>query len=144
VGHRGGLVPTLHGGPDGALGAGCRPDACVISGPDPRSPLAISEPGEAFFRPLKRDFSGTRVAWSQHLGGLPVDPRVTAVLEGQRHAFDEIGCLVEDDEPDFSGADEIFKTLRAWHFELDYGGLLEEHRGRMKETVAWNIEQGRV
>ncbi|MBA2535468.1 MAG: amidase [Rubrobacter sp.] len=114
----------------------------AISGPDPRSPLAISESGESFTRSLEREFSGTQVAWSRDLGGLPVDPRVTAVLEGQRHVFEDIGCLAEDDEPDFGDADEVFKTLRAWHFELNYGGLLEQHRDRMKETVVWNIEQG--
>ena len=114
----------------------------AISGPDPRSPLAISESGERFLGPLGRDFSGTRVAWSRDLGGLPVDPGVTRVLEGQRHVFGDIGCLVEDGEPDFGDADEIFKTLRAWHFELNYGELLEQHRDRMKETVVWNIEQG--
>jgi amidase len=114
----------------------------AISGPDPRSPLTISESGEDFFRSLERDFSGTRVAWSRDLGGLPVDPRVTAVLDGQRHTFEDIGCLVEDGEPDFTDADEIFETLRAWHFELNYGELLEEHRDLMKETVVWNIEQG--
>jgi len=114
----------------------------AISGPDPRSPLAIPEAGEDFLRSLERDFSGVRVAWSRDLGGLPVDPRVTAVLDGQRHAFEDLGCLVEDDEPDFTGADEVFKTLRAWNFELSYGELLEEHSSRMKETVVWNIEQG--
>ena len=114
----------------------------AISGPDPRSPLAIPEAGEDFLRSLERDFSGVRVAWSRDLGGLPVDPRVTAVLDGQRRVFEDIGCLVEDDEPDFTNADEVFKTLRAWHFELSYGELLEEHRDRMKDTVVWNIEQG--
>ena len=114
----------------------------VISGPDPRSPLAISGPGNDFFGTLERDFSGVRVAWSRDLGGLPVDPRVTAVLDEQRHVFEDIGCLVEDNEPDFTDADEVFKALRAWHFELNYGELLEEHRGRMKDTVVWIIEQG--
>src|SRR5215207_6299567 len=116
----------------------------VISGPDSRSPLAISGPGEEFFGPLERDFSGTRVAWSRDLGGLPVDPRVTTVLDEQRHVFEDLGCLVEDNEPDFTHADEVFKALRAWHFELNYGELLGEHRSRMKDTVAWNIERGVV
>jgi amidase len=114
----------------------------VISGPDPRSPLAMSGPGEDFFGPLERDFSGARVAWSRDLGGLPVDPQVTAVLDRQRHVFVDIGCLVEDNEPDFTDADEVFKALRAWHFELNYGELLQEHRETMKETVVWNIEEG--
>jgi amidase len=114
----------------------------AISGPDPRSPLTISESGDDFSRSLERDFSGVRVAWSRDLGRLPVDPRVTAVLVGQRHTFEDIGCLVEDSEPGFTDADEIFQTLRAWHFELNYGELLEEHRDLMKDTVVWNIEQG--
>ena len=114
----------------------------AISGPDPRSPLAIPGAGEDSLRSLERDFSRVRVAWSRDLGGLPVDPRIMAALDGQRRVFEDIGCLVEDDEPDFTGADEVFKTLRAWHFELSYGEMLEEHSGRMKETVVWNIEQG--
>lgn len=114
----------------------------VISGPDPRSPIAITEPGSLFARPLERDFKGVRVAWSRDLGGLPVDPRVTAVIEGQRHAFESLGCLVEDCEPDLTGADEIFKVWRAWRFELAFGELLQTHRDKLKDTVIWNIQEG--
>ena len=114
----------------------------AIAGPDARYPLSISEPGSLFLRPLERDFRGVRVAWSRDLGGLPVDPRVTAVLEGQRSVFEALGCAVEDAQPDFADADEVFKTLRAWRYELAYGGLLEEHRDQMKDTVVWNIEEG--
>ncbi len=113
-----------------------------ISGPDPRSPISLPEPGEVFRRPLERDFSGSRVAWSRDLGGLPVDQRVTKTIDSQRHVFESLGCVVDDDEPDLADADEIFKALRAWSFELAYGDLLEEHRARMKDTVIWNIEEG--
>jgi amidase len=114
----------------------------AIAGPDPRSPIAINEPGDAFSRPLRRDLRGVRVAWSRDLGGLPVDPAVTAVIDAQRHVFESLGCAIDDAEPDFSDADEIFKTLRAWTFELTLGGLLKDHRHQMKETVVWNIEHG--
>ncbi|MGI9049866.1 MAG: amidase [Rubrobacteraceae bacterium] len=115
----------------------------AISGPDHRSPIALPEPGEVFLGPLERDFSSARVAWSRDLGGLPVDTRVTATIDSQRHVFESLGCVVEDDEPDLADADEVFKALRAWSFELAYGDLLEEHRARMKDTVIWNIEEGR-
>ncbi len=115
----------------------------AISGPDPRSPISITEPGNIFSRPLERDFDGVRVAWSRDLGGLPVDGVVTQVLDGQRHVFESLGCVVEDAEPDFRDADEVFKVLRAWRFELAYGGLLDTHRDEMKDTVVWNIEEGR-
>lgn len=115
----------------------------VIAGPDPRAPLSIEEPGARFAHALERDFRGVRVAWSADLGGLDVDHRVTAVLEAHRGVLAEAGCTVMEACPDFSDADEIFQTLRAYAFESSYGALLEAHRGQMKQTVIWNIEQGR-
>jgi len=115
----------------------------AMAGPDGRSPISQEEPGSVFARPLERDFGDARIAWSRDLGGLPVDPRVTAVLDGQRRVFEDLGCVVEEAEPDLSDADEVFKVLRAWRFELAYGELLEEHRHEMKDTVVWNIEEGR-
>jgi len=114
----------------------------VIAGPDPRAPISIAEPGSLFARPLERDFKGVRIAWSPDLGELPVDPRVTNVLEDQRHVFEELGCVVEEGQPDFSTADEIFKVWRSWYFELKLGELLKPHRNLMKDSVVWNIEQG--
>ena len=114
----------------------------VIAGPDPRNPIAISEPGGMFARPLDRDFKNVRIAWSKDLGGLPVDPRVTNVLESQRHVFENLGCIVEESQPDFRDADETFKVWRAWNFELQFSELLQDHRDQLKDTVIWNIEQG--
>jgi amidase len=114
----------------------------VVAGPDPGSPISIDEPGSIFARPLERNFGRVRIAWSRNLGELPVDPRVTAVLDDQRHVFEDLGCVVEDAEPDFAGADEVFKVLRACRYELAYGELLKAHRDEMKETVIWNIEEG--
>ena len=114
----------------------------AIAGPDPRAPISIAEPGSIFTRPLERDFKGMRLAWSRDLGGLPVDPRVTAVLEAQRRTFEDLGMIVEDAQPDFADADEVFKVLRAYNFELSYGALLESKREQMKDTVVWNIQQG--
>lgn len=114
----------------------------VIAGPDPRSPIAIREPGSIFARPLERDFSGVRIAWSRDLGMLPVDPRVTAVIDSRRAVFADLGCIVEEGEPDFRDADEIFKVWRAWSFAVSYADLVQRHRNQVKETVAWNVEAG--
>ncbi|MBW2087060.1 MAG: amidase, partial [Deltaproteobacteria bacterium] len=114
----------------------------TIAGPDPRSPIALTEPGSLFARSLKRNFKGTRLAWSRDLGGLPVDGRVTAVIDGQRNVFESLGCQIEDAEPDFSGADEAFKVWRAWVVELGMARLLETRRDQIKDTLIWNTEQG--
>ncbi len=114
----------------------------AMSGPDLRSPISITEPGSAFARPLKRNFRKVRVAWSKTLGGLPVDKRVTEVLEKQRKVFESLGCVVEEAEPDLSGADEAFHVLRAVGFVQKYAGLLKTNRDQLKDTVVWNIEEG--
>jgi amidase len=114
----------------------------AIAGPDARSPISITEPGSLFHRPLDRDFKGVRIAWSRSLGGLPVDPRVTAVIEEKRHVFESLGCITKDLEPDFEGADEAFKAWRAWRVELGFAELLEKYRNVVKDTVIWNIEEG--
>ena len=114
----------------------------AMAGPDPRSPISLSEPGRIFAGSLKRDFKNVRIAWSRDLGGLPLDPRVPAVLEGHRKTFAALGCIVEEAEPDFSGATEAFETLRAVSFLGRFGPILKEHRDKLKDTVIWNIEQG--
>jgi amidase len=121
----------------------------AMAGPDIRTPISISEPGSVFARPLARDFRRTRVAWwptvDSRLRGndsLPVDRRVTAVLEKQRKVFEALGCIVEEAAPDLSGADEVFHVLRSLSFAQRYGELLKKHRGQIKDTVVWNIEEG--
>jgi amidase len=114
----------------------------AMAGPDARSPISIVESGDRFRNPLKRDFSGVKIAWSRDLASFPVDPRVTAAIDAQRGVFQALGCLVEDGEPDFRDADEVFKVWRAWRYELGFGPLLDKHRDQIKETIIWNAEVG--
>jgi amidase len=114
----------------------------AMAGPDLRAPLSIVEPGSVFSKPLKRNFKKVRVAWSRNLGGLPMDPRVTAVLEKQKKVFKDLGCIVEEAEPDFSGATECFETMRAVSFVQNYGELVKTRRREVKDSIIWNVEQG--
>jgi amidase len=127
----------------------------AMAGPDIRSPISLVEPGARFAKPLGRSFKKVRVAWwpclDSRLRGndegngndvLPVDPRVTEVLEKQRGVFEKLGCIVEEANPDLTGAAEVFHVLRAMSFAERYGGLLEKHRDKLKQTVVWNIEEG--
>ena len=114
----------------------------VLAGPDPRAPISIDESGSVFSRPLQRDFRGTRIAWSRDLGRYPVQAVVNEVCDRARSVFAELGCHVEDGEPDFNDADEVFQVLRAWSFAQTRRDDLEDHRNLIKDTVVWNIEQG--
>jgi amidase len=114
----------------------------VLAGPDERSPISINEPGSTFSRPLQRDFKGARIAWSRNLGRYHVQPVVNEVCDRARSVFAALGCQVDDGQPDFNDADEIFQTLRAWAFAQTRGDDFIKHRSLMKDTVIWNIEQG--
>ena len=114
----------------------------AMAGPDRRAPTSIAESGEQFLQPLRRNFKKTRVAWSPSLGGLPMDPRVTAVLEKQKRVFKDLGCIIEEAEPDFTGATEAFETMRAVAFVQNYGELVKTRRREVKDSIAWNVEQG--
>ena len=64
------------------------------------------------------------------------------VTESQRHVFEHLGCIVDDDEPDLSSTDEIFQAKRAYYFAIKHEIHLRDHREMVKETIIWNTEQG--
>jgi amidase len=117
----------------------------VQAGPDPRSPIALETPGTRFAEPLEFDPRGLRVAFSPDLGGLvPVEPEVAAAVTGAAQVFAGLGAAVTEASPDLTGADAVFRTLRAWNFEAAFGPLEEQHPDQFKATLRGNIAQGRA
>jgi amidase len=115
----------------------------VLSGFDRRSPIAIDQPGSQFSLPLGvRSFKGVRVAMFRDLG-LPWDPEVKAAVRAQGKVFESLGCVVEEAEPDLSGANECFVAWRHWSVELGFGDLLAAHGDQLNEYVHWHVEEGR-
>jgi amidase len=119
----------------------------VLAGPDPRVPLALDQPPPAVTDPaqiralLSRDLRGIRVAWSTDLG-LPVEPAVLEVLAPARQVLAGLTGMVTDATPDLSGADEAFRTFRAFRFATFHGPLLREHPDLVGANVRWNIRAG--
>ena len=114
----------------------------AIAGPDDRSPISIEQPGGIFAAPLERDFSGVRIAYVPNLGGLPVDSRVASIIGSSVGILESLGCVVDEATPDFSHADEVFKTLRAWGTASIRSELLDQHRDLIKGTIIGEIEMG--
>lgn len=114
----------------------------VIAGPDPRSPISIAEPGSRFAGNLERSFKGSRVAWYKNMGGIPFDPHVTSLVNAQRKVFEDLGCIVEEAEPDWTGAQEGYDTLRAWNYAATQAENVRLHRDLVKDTILWEVERG--
>jgi amidase len=114
-----------------------------VAGPDPLVPTSLPEPGALFAVPLRRELTGVRIGWTPDFGlGVPVDREIVDVLKRGLRVFEELGATVEHACPDLRAADEVFATTRAFDFALNYGDLLEDHRGEMKKALVWNIEKG--
>jgi amidase len=119
----------------------------VLSGPDPRVPLALDQPPPAVTDPadipalLARDLSGLRIAWSPDLG-LPVEPAVLEALAPARKVLAGLAATVTDATPDLSGADEAFRAFRALRFATFLREPVTEHPDLVGANVAWNVRQG--
>ena len=114
----------------------------AIAGPDPRAPLSIEEASSRFQEPLDRNLKGVKIGWCVRLEGMTFDPRVEEVFSRSRQMFEAIGCITEDVAPDFTGADQAFRTLRAHGFHGQLGALLPQYRERIKSTVVDELERG--
>ncbi|HEY0877584.1 MAG TPA: amidase family protein [Zeimonas sp.] len=89
-----------------------------------------------FSRPL-------RLAWSLDCGAtMPVARSVRTAFERAIERLRACGAELVEAWPDLSGADDCFQVLRAEHFVENWADLYATDRARMKDTVAWNIEQG--
>jgi amidase len=115
----------------------------VLAGPDPRSPYALGDPGAAFAPPLSGTLRGLRVAWSLDLGGaFEVDSEVARVIEDAGRLIARNGARTFAAWPELEHADEVFRTLRAWHFQAKLGPLLAEHPTSFKASLEANIRAG--
>jgi amidase len=113
----------------------------AIAGRNPRSPLSIDEDPTRFRIPLGRDFKGVRVAWWRGLGGIPFEPEIRRVVDGTRKVFEDLGCNVEEAEPDFAGVDEAFPLLRYAANHSRYSALMRKRPEWVKDTIKFEVEQ---
>ena len=54
-----------------------------------------------------------------------------------------MGCIVEENEPDMTDANECFVGFRHWQTEAQYGDLLEGNGDKLNAYTKWHIAEGR-
>ena len=114
----------------------------AVAGPDARIPISIDTPGSEFAAPLAADWSNVPVAWSDDLGGLPIDPTVTEVLQHAKGVLEHIGFDVVDAVPDMRDAEEAFTVWRGYVYARDFGEAIRRDPTSYKESIHWNTEYG--
>jgi amidase len=115
-------------------------DAMV--GEDARDPFSLPRDGTSYLAAARSNWRPKRVAWSTDLGVTMVDNEVAAITRQAAERFSELGAVVEEAHPDFSGLHDVFLTLRTYDFFMRKAKLLRAHRDLLKPEVIWNVERG--
>jgi amidase len=114
----------------------------AISGPDPRAPLSLDQDPAPFASLTPRELAGARIAWSETVDGLPIDPAVSAAMAEVRERIEAAGATVVPVEPDLSGADQVFETFRSFEFFSSHGAEVREHPELTKPEVVQDVGWG--
>lgn len=115
----------------------------VISGTDSRVPNALST-SAADIAPYELDTSRLRIAIAPDFAGqLPIDHEVMIAIEAAGAVLEGLGATVEPAIMDLEGAENAFLIRRAWQFAASFGPLIDAHPGVLKESIVWNVEEGR-
>jgi amidase len=119
----------------------------VQAGFDLRVPLSMEGNGTIFRTRLEKAFKGRRIAWAGDFNGYtPYEPGVLEVCKTALKAFETIGCVVEEAQPDYP-LDAVWRavlSIRGWQ---QGGALLAYYndpakRALLKPEAIFEIETG--
>ena len=105
-------------------------------------PLSFDHSGSSFVDILKGTDIPKRVAFSSDLSIVSMEKEIAEVCGGATTVFADIGAEVTDEIPDFTGALEAFRTLRAVLFATMMEPILQQHRNKIAPEIIGNIERG--
>ncbi len=108
----------------------------------PHDPLSRPVPPRGFQAALQGARPPRRIGFSSNFGLRSIDPEVARICRAAAERFPDLGCAVEEEAPDFSGAIDCFQVLRALLFADVRGDLLPRERDRINPDIVWNIEKG--
>ncbi len=105
-------------------------------------PLSRPAPPRGFQATLHEARPPRRIAFSSNFGLRSIDPEVARICHAGAHRFTEMGSMLDEAAPDFSGAIECFQVLRALLLAEVRGDLVPQERSRINPDIVWNIEKG--
>ncbi len=138
-------LPFQKLGVEGPMGRTVEDVALMLDaqcGQHPGDPISLERPARTYLDAAVSRALPARIGFSTDLGIAPVDAEVRDICTRAARTFEGLGVAVEDAHPDFAGAEDVFRVLRAAHFAAGKEPLLDTHRDQLKPEVIWNIEEG--
>ncbi|MBV9522644.1 MAG: amidase, partial [Alphaproteobacteria bacterium] len=109
---------------------------------DSRDPLAFAADPAALGAPSPIDLGSLRVAVSDDLGFMPLDPRIRSTFRERIEQIKSVFASCEWRDPEMADADEAFAILRAMNFLAGHREHYEKHRDKLGPNIIANVEQG--
>jgi amidase len=114
-----------------------------VSGDAWQSPLR-QQPISQSLRALEtRPLSSLSIAWSDDLGGLPVDGEILAILASLKERLRQAGALIDDVDFDFSACDEAWQTIEMFGFMTNAPDDVYAHPEWFRDDYVRNVHEGR-
>ena len=119
----------------------------VQAGYDPRAPLSLERAGAIFQTRLERAFKGKRIAWAGDFKGYtPYEAGVLDVCKAAMRVFENLGCAVEEAQPDYS-LDAVWRAvlrIRGWQQGSPLLAFYNDpaKRGLLKPEAIYEVELG--
>jgi aspartyl-tRNA(Asn)/glutamyl-tRNA(Gln) amidotransferase subunit A len=110
----------------------------VISRPDPRDPAQATRP----FDPAAASDSPLRVAYSETLGYIDVEPEVAKAFREAIAALRDAGVQLEEADPGFTSVAPIIRRLFAARAAFTVRAFDATQRGRLDPAIVVAAEEG--
>jgi len=114
----------------------------VMAGYDPRDPTSLREQPPDYVGASDGELQRLRIAWSPDLGYARVDPEVRSTAQSAAHAFESLGCEVEEATPAIDDPFPIFSPIMLADQYAACGHLLQEHAAELVPYVKSTLRNG--
>lgn len=114
----------------------------VMAGGEDYDPLSYPNDATALRILDDIDLSSLRVAISEDLGGAPVDDGIRRVFRETLAHYQNVFTFIEERDPDFKTANDVFWILRGVGFVANHKDRYEQHRDQLGPNILFNTEAG--
>ncbi|MBH68911.1 MAG: amidase [Rhodospirillaceae bacterium] len=114
----------------------------TMTGLCPLDPLTFDAPRVSFTDSLLHPSVPRRIAYTDTIGGSPVDRETVEITRSAMRHFRSFGAEVDEISIDIADLEETFLALRSQQFVIDRELQLKEYRHQIKADIIWNTELG--
>ncbi|HEX5935698.1 MAG TPA: amidase family protein, partial [Pseudorhizobium sp.] len=142
----GGWSTMSHAGPMTRTVADAALMMDAMAGFEPDVAFSFAKPVTSYSDEIEKPLGGLRVAWSPNMGYGVVDTEVAALAEAAAKKFTDLGCEVEEADPDWAqlaGPGSPFVALAGVETYAGLGEVVEQHGDQLMDYTVAFVNHGK-